>query len=315
MCPVDLLILSEMIYSPLEDLKGLTGLLGVLAARLGPAPDEKEEKTRLGSLHTLIGMIPSAPRYAGAQLRLFTADFSTDEEKQFAAALVSFGKTAVVVFRGTDSSLVGWKEDLNLSFESRVPSQLQAADFLNQCGELAQGFGIETLQVCGHSKGGNLALYAAAACRPEVRQLITRVISFDGPGVCAEIRDTEGYREIESRVASYIPESSVIGLLLGGTENRTVVQSDGLGIFQHNAFLWHLNGPVFETAEGTTLSSRVFAGTFQAYLEKCTVEERQSLVNFLFDLVSACGASHLGEVPGCVASHPLAAARLIRNMP
>ena len=128
-----------------------------------------------------------------------------------------------MAFRGTDGTLVGWKEDFNMSFADAVPAQLHAVEYLNRAAALPG-----VLRLCGHSKGGNLAVYAAAFCEPDVQERIAAVRSFDGPGFQQAVTEREAFHRVIDRVRTYVPRASVIGLLLEHEEDYTVAAVQAL---------------------------------------------------------------------------------------
>ena len=218
---------------------------------------------------------------------------SRSRKKQFSATLFQLDeRTAVAAFRGTDSTVVGWKEDFNMGFESPVPAQTDAVEFLTAA---ARQF--ERLYTCGHSKGGNLALYAAVRSPADVRAKVLGVYSFDGPGLDDQTAGSPEYEEISSRICSFVPESSIVGMLLDYHDEYTIVDSDGVGILQHNPFLWHIRGPRFQTRANLTRSGRYADRTLHDFLAQCTTEERQVMVDTLFELVAATGAQRVKEIP------------------
>lgn len=227
----------------------------------------------------------------------FNACFDAANETQFAAALFTVGRAAVVAFRGTDGTVVGWKEDFNMSYERDVPAQRLAVAFLQAAADNLHACGCDHLILCGHSKGGNLAMYAAAMCPAEVQSHIQAVYSFDGPGLAEHVLASAGWAAVSQRVRLYIPESSIIGLLLGNPGEKIVVASDSTGIMQHNPFNWHVTGDHFDTVKEVSASSRFIERTLQDFIHKVPPEMRKSLVNALFSLINKSGVRTLKEIP------------------
>ncbi len=313
LCPVDFLVFAQLIHAPLERLEGVGEgkRLSALTAAVYPEVPGKDENALVHSRYELWNAMKDGARFGDVTLKRFTAHFEPEEEKQFAAALFVTGDgTGVVAFRGTDATLVGWKEDFNMSFESPVPSQREAVAFLEEAARLT-----EVRYVCGHSKGGNLAMYAAAMCVPQVRAGLKGVYSFDGPGLDDATLAGEGWQEVESRVHSYVPESSIIGLLMGYREEYTIVRSDSVSLWQHNPYYWHVLGPAFLTAQDTTLSSQFANRTLHGFLSGCTPGQRRVLVDTLYSVLSASGARTLKELPRGMAAHLDEVAAALRAVP
>lgn len=298
LCPIDMLIFATLAYCPMEHLEGSCGVLSVLTDKLYATVPEDEndlEKLRRQLWHA----VAASPRFAGVCLERFAAHFDAAAEKQFAAATFTLNPdTAIVAFRGTDATLVGWKEDFNLSFESPIPAQEEAIAYLNQTAQ-------PEIYVCGHSKGGNLAVYAAAHCDEKVRNRITGIYSFDGPGLDDATSESAAYASIVPRIHSFVPESSIIGMLMDYHDDYTIVDSDGVSLWQHNPFLWHVKGAAFATKPQLTRSGLYTDRTLHDFMASCSPEDRHVLVDTVFSLINATGAQKLRDIPG----------GLLRNLP
>lgn len=169
----------------------------------------------------------------------------------FSALLPS--QTLLVVFEGTDDTLVGWEEDFRMSYECPVPGQLRALKYLR---EAAAAHPLHHIVVCGHSKGGNLAMYAAVKAEKEIRRRIRAVHSFDGPGFCDNTVYTAEYAEMRDRIHSFMPESSIVAALLEHDDNHMIVKSSAKGLWQHDPFTWDVLGPDFVYTEERTAFGR-----------------------------------------------------------
>ena len=205
-----------------------------------------------------------------------------EEQTQFAAVtfLLDDG-TAFVAFRGTDTSMVGWKEDFNMSFMQVVPAQLMALDYVrNLQAELWQ-----SLRLGGHSKGGNLAVFAAARSSPGMQERILEVYNHDGPGFNDYLMGDVGYQAMVPKIHTYLPQSSVIGMLLEHEEPYTVIRSRQVGLLQHDFYSWEVKGPHFVPVEEITAGSRFLNGTVKNWLSGMTVQERSQVVDALFGLL------------------------------
>ena len=299
LCAVDFLIFAQLAHLPWENLSAPAGgrrLDQMPETELYPSAPGKDENTLIRSRYELWQALRGSARFGGVTLRRFVSHFDVENEKQFAGAAFDVGEACVVAFRGTDATLVGWKEDFNMGFESPVPSQQEAVAFLSA----TEG---NSLYVCGHSKGGNLAMYSAAMSGPQVRARVKEVYSFDGPGMDQRTLESPGWRELNDRMHSLIPESSVVGLLLGYREDFTIIESSSAGVMQHNPYHWHVLGPRFLTAQETTLSSRFADKTLHDFLDQCTVEQRKTTINTLYSILAASGATRLRDLPKGVATH------------
>ncbi len=217
-------------------------------------------------------------------------------DMQFSAVCVDLPDGALcVAFRGTDNTLVGWKEDLNMAYQPVVPAQEAAEAYLAQAAQVAQG---RPIRVVGHSKGGNLAVYAAAKAAPAVQDRLTEIDSFDGPGMNAVFAGYPGYLRICPKIRSFVPRTSIIGLLMEYYRPYTVVQSDASGISQHDPMTWRIRGPQFERAEKIDETAAVIRDTLHDWLGSSTPEQRATFVETLFQVLETTGATHVSDLTG-----------------
>lgn len=280
--PVDALILAWLANLPLDGL--VPGTLGDAAAAL--SGEELSENNR-----SFVELLEKSLRFRELPLLRFENQFDPAEEKQFAALLTrTEDGRLLTAFRGTDSTLVGWKENLNLAFSEEVPAQREAARFLNEAMALDDA----PVRVVGHSKGGNLAVWAAA--KREDQERISSVFNFDGPGVLPQMRCSEGYRNIALRVQTYLPECAVVGTLLDNVEDYFVVQSDAAGLLQHDPFTWQTTQDGFVLLPSLSWGSLYADRTIGSWLERMSLTERRAFVEALYDLVQATGAETVGEI-------------------
>lgn len=162
----------------------------------------------------LIRAMAESPRWRHARVGGYMDVTDPDEAMQFSASLFDLGNGVLVVaFRGTDSTIVGWKEDFMMAFRRPVAAQEAAARYLKEVAAWWHGLMI----VVGHSKGGNLAVYAAAEASADVQERIIAVHSYDGPGFDDAYLASDGFRRIAGRVSKRVPEGSIIGMLFEGT--------------------------------------------------------------------------------------------------
>ena len=294
--PVDGLILSALAYvhfgalvpegpdAPVPLGRAAEGYLSLPPARRG--------RCRCGDDLRLLRALAEAPRFARLGLCRQADRFVPREETQFAALTVLLEDgSAFLAFRGTDGTLVGWKEDFNLSFLDVVPAQLEAADYVQT---FAAGFS-GPLRLGGHSKGGNLAVAGAALAGMKARDQIRSVWSFDGPGLNAYLLARPGYSELLTRIRSFVPKSSVVGLLLAHEEPYTVVDSDQDGLFQHDPNSWQVQGPGVVRLEEVDPGSRLSDRTLKNWLAGLTNAQREAVADTLYELLSSGDATTVKE--------------------
>lgn len=232
----------------------------------------------------LFERLANSPRFYNTQLTGYQCVVDAETDLQFSAmTCILSDQTGFVVFRGTDNSVIGWKEDFNLSYMPETGAQQHARAYLDRnAGRFPQ-----YLRVSGHSKGGNLAVYGSAFCRPEVRSRITQVLSYDGPGFREEIVESAEYRSIRPRISSYIPESSVIGMLLNNALDHTIIKCAVSGIMQHLAYNWDVKRNSFSTAAKLSKSGEVINSAISGWISELGDEQRKELVQTIFGILGA----------------------------
>ena len=199
---------------------------------------------------------------------------------------------ALLVFRGTDNTLVGWKEDFNLSFLEVVPAQSAALNYTARLAAARPG----PLLLAGHSKGGNLAVFSASLSPPELRDRIGAVYSYDSPGFTQRVLSATGYQELLPRIRSYVPQSSVVGMLLEHEEPYTVVKSRHLGIFQHDPYTWAVRGGSFICLEELSSGSRNLDLTLKNWLAGLTPQDRERFLDSLYQAFEDTQAQELEDL-------------------
>ena len=294
--PVDALILSTLSYVRFDGLVSAGPdppvLLGRAAEDFLALPLSRRSRCRCETDQNLLRALADAPRFARLELCCYSDRFVPKEETQFSALSVLLGDgSAYLAFRGTDGTLVGWKEDFNLSFLDVVPAQLEAAEYVQNLAGRFSG----PLRLGGHSKGGNLAVAGAALSGMKVRDRIRSVWSFDGPGLSGYLLTRPGYQELLTRIRSFVPKSSVVGLLLAHEEPHTVVDSDQEGLFQHDPYSWQVQGPEFVCLEEVTPGSRLIDRTLKSWLAGLTSQQRETVVDTLYELLSSGDAKTVKE--------------------
>ena len=215
------------------------------------------------------------------------------KEMQFSAVTYILPDNRVyIAFRGTDDTLVGWKEDLNMAFVYPVPSQARALVYLLEIATRIPG----KLIIGGHSKGGNLAVYSAFASPQSVQRRILLIYDHDGPGFKEGVLDCEGYRRIEDRISKTIPQSSLIGMLLEGHKKYTVVESSRIGVMQHDPFSWKIDGDGFVTAEEVSDGAKYMNRTIRDWLDGLSQDDREKFADLLFGVLDAGDAKSFSEI-------------------
>lgn len=295
----DNLVLAYFSYINLDGIQEVTGPEGISLSKLKDLFFAMHSEEELKADKSFLRMAPymmkdmaQSRRFGRCIVRNYVNEVVTEQELQFSAVEISLedGST-YVAFRGTDDTVVGWKEDFNLS-NGIVPAEEKAAGFLNGVGRHRSG----CIRVGGHSKGGNLAVYAAAKCEAAVQKDIIEVYDNDGPGFTQDFLEEEGVKIIQSRIKRIIPECSVIGMLLNHVKEPIIISSTQKGILQHDGFSWEIMGPSFVTVKELNPKAILFNDTLHKWIDNMNMKQRDQLIDDLFSVIEATGVQTLSQV-------------------
>jgi len=243
----------------------------------------------------LLTAVSGSPRFADVIVADYVEAFDEPTSCQFAAVLFDLGDGLYYALRGTDGTLVGWKEDLDLLYNSNLASQSLARDHLN---EYAVRYPVGPIVVGGHSKGGNLAEFAAIFCRHEVESRILKVFNHDGPGFHEGLVENNPQRKrLASRIAKTVPEFSVFGLMLNRDEPYQIVKADAEGIWQHYPFNWRIepNGS-FERTYRLDSKAILIRNIIETMLPTMPAGERMMFVHTLYQALRAAEVEKVGDI-------------------
>ncbi len=293
---VDALIFSALIYihygGSVEACPEMPVSLRMAAEEFFALPDH-ESRMRVKNDLSLLHEAAKTTRFGFARLVNYRNMLIPEQETQFAAVtfLLDDG-SAFVAFRGTDNTLVGWKEDFNMTFQQTVPAQRMAQQYIR---ELAAEYGVP-MRLAGHSKGGNLAVFAAARSSPMVQQQILDVYNHDGPGFTKYMMGDPGYLAMVPRIHTFVPQSSVIGMLLEHEEAYTVIRSKTVSLLQHDPYSWELMGREFIPMQEITEESRFVDAALKTWFADMTNQERNQLVDAMFALLGTGGVENALDI-------------------
>ena len=295
-CPVDALILSALVYCDFAGILPEDGAAPVAlqdAAEAFLALPDPETRVRVKNDLRLLEAAAAAPRFRDLRLGFYRSILIPEADTQFAAmaAFLPDG-TVFLVFRGTDYSLTGWKEDFNMTFSDSVPAQREAAAYT---AGFASRYPV-LLRLCGHSKGGNLAVYAAAKVPDPIRRRILQIYNLDGPGFTEGFLKDPGYLWTVPRIRTVVPESSIIGILLEHEGDYTVIRSRQVGILQHEPYSWEILGGDFIRVKEISGHTQFVDRTIKNWIRDMSSEERSAYVEALFGLLSAGGAGKVQDL-------------------
>ncbi|MCD7840780.1 MAG: DUF2974 domain-containing protein, partial [Erysipelotrichaceae bacterium] len=267
----------------------------------------------------LFHLLACAPRYQNIRIINFQSELDKEMIKQFAAVtLLLDDETMVISYRGTDDSLIGWHEDFLMLCDNVVAAQEEALEYLNSVHNYQSSFNDymhnkylghifqrlwkyihykkhRPLWLLGHSKGGNLAMYAGSLSSKDIQDRIIKIDNFDGPGFQENILTNPGYQRILPKIQSTVPHYSFFGTILGHEEIYKVIESQNIGMYQHDAFSWCIDIHGFID---TTLSDEViqFSNEVQTFLDRLTNEEKHQFVEAMFDLFDKMNIHYFSEL-------------------
>lgn len=317
---VDAAVLARLSYLPLE--------------RVMAAVDTEDEKPKSMSISDAMHALSQIPqehlhflwkddpkliralldshRFGELELIAFAQKFDIPTQTQFAVVSIRLPEHKIYVsYRGTDDTLVGWQEDLNMGFTCPVPAQELAVAYLET---LAAVDTTARLIPGGHSKGGNLAVYASAFVSPALQERVEVIYNFDGPGFVDQVLQAPGYMAICNRVQTFVPQTSIVGMLLGHQEKHTIVHSIQKGVMQHDLYSWNVRRDGFVCLQTVDKTSRFIDTTLKDWMTNMDTEKRSQFVETLYTVLSATGAKTIGDLSENWFSYARRILRSIRDL-
>ncbi len=306
---IDALLLAHVTYSIFDGVVSESfdnrKTFAQVAKDFAAMPDY-EERINIGFLinkHTAELMFKCAEceRYRNVELCGFRNIYSEERVEQFAAVTyliegkhdgVDSCKFPVIALRGTDDTIVGWKEDFNIAWLPQIPAQKDALEYFNEAAASLDGDFIFT----GHSKGGNLVINTAVNCDKALQKRISKVYNFDGPGFENDFFNTPEYKTVENRILSFYPGFSVVGMIFHHPANYEIVKSEGFAFWQHDAMNWQIMGCNFVNEAEFTEESRLFYTAFNEWIDKLNTEQKKNFVETMFCILEASGAKTNNEI-------------------
>ena len=225
-------------------------------------------------------------RFASVKMKGYVGDIDDVNIGQFSGIVFETEKERIICFSGTDDTITGWKESINLMVEEIVPAQKKAKEYLAQYAK-----GDKINYVVGHSKGGNLAMYAYMHADEEIRKNIRHVYSMDGPGMMYEEWNADDCRKITEIVS----QDSIIGRLFRHFGKIKVVHSEAKGIYQHDPFTWQIVGKHFVSARQSQQSKEI-QQAFDEIFTSMKIEERKEFIRLFHEILKASRVYTLTDI-------------------
>lgn len=299
-CAIDALILTQLSYLNFDNL--VTDTLKKISLRdiATLFKNSADYKTRcdLGAVINkktidLLFLAANSKRFGNINIFAYESRLVEKNDEQFCAMTFSIlDKTHFIAFRGTDDTITGWKEDFLLATKDAISAQSDSVEYLTKIANATRG----KLLLGGHSKGGNLAIFAATKVATGVKNRVAAVFNMDGPGFKKSFTESNIFSGSIHLIHSFYPAGSIIGMMFFNAPNKTIIESDGLGLLQHDPFTWHVLGKSFVTKESLDKTSIIFHDTFNEWIENCTTQQLEIFVDTLFSVIEATGKKTNSQV-------------------
>ena len=293
---LDMLMLTEITYLPFDQIVS-DQMSPDCTCRLFEAAEKVPQdlsmlvtKNRL----KLLEKVASSTRFKNIKLMGYVNDIDPDIQKQFAAMIFKIKPDSyVLTFRGTDDSIIGWKEDFHMTYMDQVPAQKTAVNYLRKAMDALPGQFILT----GHSKGGNLASYAASQIEPEYQERIQSIYSYDAPGLNHSVITSQGYQTISDKIKRYIPQGSIVGMMLETPKQAQIVKSTAIGgLAQHDTFSWQISDQTFVLLDNLNPDSLQVDKTLKNWVDSVSDEELKDFFDLFFGLILDAGISSINDL-------------------
>ena len=263
-------------------------------------PDRKYDSQRMGlvipskNINRIFCLAASTRRFSSIKVTDYEAYTSVEDMCQYAAVVFHLSNgESVIAFRGTDDTLVGWREDCALSYLDEIPAQRLALSYFKR---MCEKYPDRKFYIVGHSKGGNLAAYSFAMAPDALKERVVRIYSYDGPGLRPALADKMRESQYRDRFVFILPQSSFIGTMFDKCNDYTVVKSVSRGSTQHDAFGWDVKGKSFVKMSSLSAIGKRNEEQFRQSIRDMTDEEKKEVIDTLFTVIESTGATNLSEL-------------------
>lgn len=294
---IDNAILCSLSYVNFDSILNATDRLSIkdladLYLKNNEINDNLKSITMLQIGPVVLRMMSMTDRFKDCYVYNYVSILHEHTTEQFSALMVDLpDNTTAIVFRGTDDSIIGWKEDFMLSYTDIV-SQADALEYVNKNCKIFNKY-----RLLGHSKGGNLAIYAAVHCSDSIRNRIIQVISNDGPGLRPDSYPKENYEKLKDKYYLLVPEKDVVGVIYEMANNKKVVNCSSNSIINcHFLMSWNVDVNRFEQADSIKYETDLSRKVLLQILEQTKPEERKVFVDELFEILEESNITSLSQI-------------------
>ncbi len=297
---IDALLLAQVAYCLFDGLVSdgfeERKTFAQIAKDFSATPDY-EERINIGFLINkrtteLMFKCAESERFRDVKLCGFRSIYNEENVEQFAALTYIVDHRPVVALRGTDDTIVGWKEDFNIAWLDQIPAQKDALEYFKEAADAID----MDFTLVGHSKGGNLVINTAVKCGKKLQKRIEKVYNFDGPGFSKDYFEQTEYKAVEERIYSFYPGFAVVGMIFHHPEKFEIVKSEGFTFWQHDPLCWQISGCSFINEADFADESRLFNKAFNEWIDKLNTDQKKNFVETMFCILEASGCKTNNEI-------------------
>lgn len=282
---VDALILSRLSYFPFDTIvsEDINSKITISSAcEQFFASDINNDKVLWEGDTDLLKACAQSARFKNMKLSGYVNTVEKEKQMQFSAVIVEINSDChFISFRGTDNTIIGWQEDFNMYYMFPLPSQRTAVEYLENAAKALNS----QFYLGGHSKGGNLAVYASSFCSEKTRNRILEIYNHDGPGFDSKVIEQSGFKSVRGKIHTFVPQSSIFGMMFEHAEDYTIVKSSQKGFLQHDIYSWEVKRNSLVTLTTMTNTSAFFDHTLSQFVAEMDESQRKSFIEGIFSLL------------------------------
>lgn len=297
---VDNLVLAQIAYTDFDGIENIKNqLLPIEQVKkryfeLNTRQDIEKRKSLVAKAPLLLDYLAESNRFKNLKLGFYKNILEPESTTQFSAIVFDLPHMVYIAYRGTDDTIVGWKEDFYFSLSEHTIGQKLGVEYANQVFEKIDQD--KAIHLGGHSKGGNLARYAGAFCNEKIKNNISVIWDNDGPGFSEEFLKTKEYLQIKNKIVRIIPQTSIVGLLMENDIQPIIIKSDAKLILQHVAENWQVEGNLFLREPSLSKEAIFVENSITTWLEKIPDGERRKFIDAVFSCAEMAGYQTLTQL-------------------